>query len=80
MIFHNYQRVIANEDIPDLKINDKHIERLSCFNFLGLTINEFMNWNTYSAKIANKSESESESAACGTNLSALWKRLKWSVL
>ena len=23
MIFHNYQRVIANEDIPDLQINDK---------------------------------------------------------
>ena len=23
MIFHNYQRVIANEDIPDLHINDK---------------------------------------------------------
>ena len=54
MIFHNYQRVIANEDIPDLKINDKHIERVSCFNFLGLTINEFMNWSTHSAKIANK--------------------------
>ena len=54
MIFHNYQRVIANEDIPDLKINDKHIKRVSCFNFLGLTINEFMNWSTHSSKIANK--------------------------
>ena len=54
MIFHHYQRVIANEDIPDLKINGKQIERVSCFNFLGLTINEFMNWSTHSAKIANK--------------------------
>ena len=54
MIFHNYQRVIANEDIPDLKINDKQIERVSCFNFLGLTISEFMNWSTHYAKIANK--------------------------
>ena len=53
MIFHNYQRVIANEDIPDLQINDKKIERVSCFNFLGLTINEFMNWSSYSAMIAN---------------------------
>ena len=54
MIFHNYQRVMANEDIPDLKINDKKIERVSCFNFLCLTINEFMNWGSHSAKIANK--------------------------
>ena len=54
MIFHNYQRVIANEDIPDLKINDKQIERVSCFNFLCLIIDEFMNWSTHSAQIANK--------------------------
>ena len=54
MVFHNYQRVIANEDIPDLMINDKKIERVSCFNFLGLTINKFMNWSSHSAKIANK--------------------------
>ena len=47
MIFHNYQRVIANEDIPDLQINDKKFERVSCFNFLGLTINEFMNYNAH---------------------------------
>ena len=32
MIFHNYQRVIANEDIPDLQINDKKTELISCFN------------------------------------------------
>ena len=55
MIFHNYQRVIANEDIPDLKINDEYIERVSCFNSLGLTINEFMNWSTHSAKMQMKS-------------------------
>ena len=54
VFFHNYQRVIANEDIPDLMINDKKIERVSCFNFLGFTINEFMNWGSHSAKIANK--------------------------
>ena len=54
MFFHNYQRVIANEDIPDLMINDKKIERASCFNFLRLMMNEFMNWSSHSAKIANK--------------------------
>ena len=52
MVFH--KRVIANEDIPDLMIYDKKIARVSCFNFLGLTINEFMNWSSHSAKIANK--------------------------
>ena len=34
VVFHNYQRVIANEDIPNLVINNKNIERVSCFNFL----------------------------------------------
>ena len=54
MIFHNYQRVIANEDIHDLKINDKEIERVSCFNFLGLIIKEFMIWSSRSARITDK--------------------------
>ena len=36
---------MANENIPDLKINDQKIEPASCFNFLGLTINEFMNFS-----------------------------------
>ena len=54
MIFHNYQRVIANQDIPDMKINDNQIERVLCFNILGLTVNEFMNWGSHFAKIANK--------------------------
>ena len=53
MFFYNFQRVIANEDILHLMINDKKIERVSCFNSLGLTINEFMNWSSHSAKIAN---------------------------
>ena len=30
MIFQNYQRVTANEDIRDLQINYKNIERVSC--------------------------------------------------
>ena len=54
MNFHNYQRVILNEDSPDLQINDKNIGRVSCFNFLGLTINEFMNWISHSTTITNR--------------------------
>ena len=30
------------------------IERVTEFNFLGLTINEFMNWNSHASKISNK--------------------------
>ena len=54
MLFHNYQKTINEDDIPHLTINDTIIERVTEFNFLGLTINEFMNWNSHASKISNK--------------------------
>ena len=54
MIFHNHQKVIQIHDIPCLEINNTVVERVTEFNFLGLTINEFMNWSSHSSKIANK--------------------------
>ena len=54
MIFHNYQRTINDNEIPRLSINDSIIQRVKTFSFLGLTINEFMNWSSHSSKIANK--------------------------
>ena len=36
------------------EINNTPIERVAEFNFLGITINEFMNWGSHSVKIANK--------------------------
>ena len=54
MLFHNYQKIINEDDIPHLTINDTVIERVTEFNYLGLTINEFMNWNSHSSKISNK--------------------------
>ena len=54
MVFHNYQRTLAENDIPQLMINNTIIETVNEFNFLGLTINEFLNWRSHSAKIANK--------------------------
>ena len=54
MLFHNYQKCINEDDIPHLTINDTVIERVTEFNFLGLTINEFMNWNSHSSQISNK--------------------------
>ena len=54
MIFHNYQKVLTESEIPQLKINNTPIERVTEFNFLGITISEFMNWGPHSLKIANK--------------------------
>ena len=53
MIFHNYHRDIKS-CIPDVRINNQSIERVSEFNFLGLTIDEHLNWNAHIQKISNK--------------------------
>ena len=53
MIFHNYQRDIKS-CIPDVRINNQSIERVSEFNLLGLTIDEHLNWNAHIQKISNK--------------------------
>ena len=51
MIFHMPQR-----KIPDLQliINNTQIERVSTFDFLGLTLNENLNWKSHIDKISNK--------------------------
>ena len=54
VVFHNDQRTLAENDIPQLMINNTIIEKVNEFNLLGLTINEFLNWRSHSAKIANK--------------------------
>ena len=47
MLFHNYQKTINEDDIPHLTINDTIIEQVTEFNFWGVTINKFMNWNSH---------------------------------
>ena len=42
-IFHYRQRIITGNDIPRLMINNTLIEQVTEFNFLGLTVNEYMN-------------------------------------
>ena len=54
MSFHNYQKVMTDSDIAELEINNTAIERVTEFNFRGITINEFMNWGSHSVKIADK--------------------------
>ena len=46
MIFHNYQRDVEHF-IPEIKINEQLVERVTEFNFLGLTIDEHLNWKSY---------------------------------
>ena len=50
MLFHNHQKTINEDNIPHLTINDAIIERVTEFNFFGLTINEFMNWNSHASE------------------------------
>ena len=49
MIFHHKQRNIENLS-PQLKLN----ERVTEFNFLGLTIDQHLTWNEHIQKISNK--------------------------
>ena len=54
MLFHNYQKVLPDTAVPKLKIHDSEIERLTEFNFLGLTINEYLDMTSHSNKTAHK--------------------------
>ena len=55
MIFHYRQRDIhVRNFIPSLKIKNEPIERVTEFNFLGLTIDKTLGWHPHVLKIANK--------------------------
>ena len=54
MVFHYYQRILEDTDIPNLMINGSSIERVSEFDFLVLTLNEFMSWSSHAKKVSNK--------------------------
>ncbi len=51
MIFHMHNKKIPNFQI---KIEDTIIERVSDFNFLGITINEHLSWKSHIDKVSNK--------------------------
>ena len=54
MIFHYHQRILGETNIPNLMINGNNIEQIDEFNFLGLTINEYMSWSSHAKKVSNK--------------------------
>ena len=41
-------------EYPNLKINNVAIERVETFNFLGLTLNQHMNWKSHLDILSNK--------------------------
>ena len=47
MIFHNYQRVISVNEIPNLIICETNIEKVTTCNLLGITINEYIDWSAH---------------------------------
>ena len=54
MIFHNRQRNIENYKNLVLKLNNLPIKRVRAFNFLGIVINEHMNWNDHISYTSQK--------------------------
>ncbi len=51
MIFHTLQKRVGH---LQLYIENTSIDRVSDFNFHGLTINEHLNWKGHMNKLANK--------------------------
>ena len=51
MIFHHPNKKFIE---PNLSINETTIERVNTFNFLGLTLDENLNWKAHINKISNK--------------------------
>ena len=53
MLFHSQKKDVSNI-LLNLKINDSPIERVANFNFLGITLNENLKWNSHIDKMAMK--------------------------
>ena len=53
MVFHPYQKDISSLN-TELCINSEQIERVNNFNFLGILIDEHLNWKAHKEMVANK--------------------------
>ena len=53
MLFHPYQKDVSNL-VPVLKINQNEIERVDKFDFLGVTLDEHVNWKAQTDKVATR--------------------------
>ena len=55
IIFHSAQKRVF---IPNLNISNTPIKHAKDFNFLGLTLNENLNWTSHVSKIASRNASK----------------------
>ena len=53
ILFHNKNKNI-DHILPDICINNNRVERVSQFNFLGININENLNWNSHLDQMCTK--------------------------
>ena len=53
MLFHPYQKDVSNL-VPVLKINQNEIEKVDKFDFLGVTLDEHVNWKAHTDKLATR--------------------------
>ena len=53
IIFHSFRKQIDNI-IPEIKLKDDVIEKVNSFNFLGITLDENLNWNLHINRISIK--------------------------
>ena len=75
MIFHYRQRNIDNL-ILDLQIRSEKKERVAEFNFLGLTVDENLNWNAHIQTVSNKI---SRTLGVHSSSSPIWN-FNWGIL
>ena len=54
MIFHHRQKNLKSTSIPILEMNHTLIKQVNEFSFLGLTVNNHMDWNSHITNISNK--------------------------
>ena len=53
VVFHPYQKDVSSLN-TELCINGEHIERVNYFNFLGILIDDHLNWKAHKEMVANK--------------------------
>ena len=54
MLFHHIRNKRESGTIVNLQINSTEVQRVSDFNFLGVTINEHIDWSPHRNKLSNK--------------------------
>ena len=54
MVFHHKQKQLNPDSIPILEIKRTQLKLVKELHVLGITINEFLDWNSHTIKFSNK--------------------------